>query len=112
MNKETLDTLIGQLEFEMNFKTIKKLDERFGHLGAIEIFDSMVNFNGPNFTDSTLKVLECCCTSKALKVGELEELLKPSLQNIRKIDEIACKLVLGFLGENDDEVKGEKTEKN
>lgn len=109
MNREKLSTYEGDFEFEMTFRTIKNLDKRYGHQGAIEIFDNIIDFNGPNFTDSTLKVLECCCITRDLQEGELESILKPSFENIRKIDEVACKLVLGFLGESENE--GAPTEK-
>lgn len=110
LNREKLSTYEGDLEFEMTFRTVKRLDERYGHQGAIDLYDNMVNFNSPSFTDSTLRVLECCCITRELSEGELESILKPSFENIRKIDEVAYKLVMGFLGESEEDEE-EKTEK-
>lgn len=101
MNKEILDTLEGPLEFTMNFRTIKELDNRYGHQEAIKIFDNIRDFNSKEFTDSVLRVLECCCITKILAIGELEKILSPSFENIIKIDSVALKLVLGFLGTPD-----------
>ena len=109
MNTEVLETLEGKLSFVMNFGTIRKLDERYGHQKAIDIFDSIRDFNSPKFSDSVLKVLECCCINRELNEGELEKLLLPSFENIVKIDTIAFKLVLGFLGEPEEE--GEENKK-
>lgn len=108
MKKELLDTIHGPLEFKMNFSTVRKLDERYGHQDAITIFDNIRDFRSPIFTDSVLKVLECCCVTKELEPGELEKILNPSFENILKIDAVALKLVLGFLGEPDEEDKIEK----
>lgn len=108
MNKEKLETSLGILTFEMNFKTIKKLDQRYGHQRAIDIFDSIRDFNSHNFTDGVLKVLEVCCVDKDLEEGDLERILTPSFENIVKIDEVACKLVLGFLGNSKESDDSEK----
>lgn len=112
MNKETLKTKHGDLNFKMNFSTIRKLDERYGHQKAIDIFDNIRDFNSPKFTDSVLRVLECCCVDRGLEEGTLEELLDPSFENIVKLDSIAFKLTLGFLGEREDEEEEQETEKN
>lgn len=111
MNKETLETSYGELEFKMNFSTIKKLDNRYGHQEAITIFDNIRDFNSPHFTDSVLKVLECCCINRELESGELEKILSPSFENIIKIDSVALKLVLGFLGDQEEEVNNNDEKK-
>lgn len=112
MNKEVLQTKTGELHFEMNFSTMMKLDKRYGHQGAIEIFDNIRDINSKEFTDSVLKVLECCCIDRELEQGELEKILTPSFENIVKIDSISFKLVLGFLGEKDEDEEEQDTEKN
>lgn len=112
MNREVLQTKIGKLHFEMNFSTMMKLDKRYGHQGAIDIFDNIRDINSKDFTDSVLKVLECCCVERELEQGELEKILTPSFENIVKIDSVSFKLVLGFLGEKDEEESEDVTEKN
>lgn len=105
LNKQVLETLEGPLNFVMDFRAVKKLDKRFGHQEAGRVFKELMNTNSKEFTDCVMKVLSCCCVDKDLQAEELEKILTPDITTFITIDNIAYKLLMGFLGEQEDKKK-------
>lgn len=96
----------------MDFKAIYELENRWGHMNALSIFNELLNKESTQFTRSVLEILSCCCTNRKLNGEELAKSITPHFDNLRKIDEISVKLLLGFLGESEKGKKKEPVKKN
>lgn len=105
-----MNTLQGELKFRLDFEAIIKLEEKYGHMKVLDMFNELTEVRGKNFTRSVLNILSSCCIDKDLDGDKLKEILTPDYPTMLLMDEVSSKLLFGFLGSAEESSENEKNE--